>query len=247
MCTLTWIKNDSSYEVFFNRDELLTRQEELPPLEHQLGSVRFLAPTDPQGGGTWIGVNDYGVTLCLANLYPSNRVEGVQYNSRGQLLWSLLSSQNLKELVFQIKDKNLKDYLGFRMAGFSLKENVHLIEYDGNNLKINIKANDCYPVTSSSFQSLDVQNARIKYFEDSIGRTKQLTSEILEDYQNSQYPALSPYSVCMKRDNACTKSYSRIRVDEKNISFIYQPYPWKKPKPSLSKTTLVLQTSGTHD
>ena len=35
----------------------------------------------------------------------------------------------------------------------------------------------------------------------------------------------------MKRDDACTKSYSHIHADENGVLFSYQPDPWKNPRP----------------
>jgi len=240
MCTLTWVKDASSYEVFFNRDELLTRSEEIPPSLHLKDKVQFLAPVDPQGQGTWVGVNDRGITLCLANMYPSQRKEGKLYKSRGQLLWSLLSLESLNQVMDQIKKHDFKDYLGFRILGFSLQEKTCMAQYHEDQLKINTDADDCYPVSSSSYQSKEVQEGRIKYFEETVGRSHKITADKLDQYQQSTYPQLSAYSVCMKRDNACTKSYSRIHVDKKNITFTYQPYPWKEPKPPLSILNLKL-------
>src|SRR5271163_3713784 len=219
MCTLTWLKEASTYEVFFNRDELLTRQEENPPSYHNQGDVQFLAPVDPQGQGTWVGVNDRGVTLCLTNLYPSHRSQGIHYKSRGQLLWSLLGFESLKDVVDQIKNMALQDYLGFRIVGFSLMENVCIIQFNEGGLNINTNANGLYPVTSSSFHSQDVQNGRIRYFEETVGRNKKLNPQMLDIFHNSTHPQLGPYSVCMKRDDACTKSYSRVFVSQDNITF----------------------------
>ena len=235
MCTLTWVKQDSSYEIFFNRDELLTREEEIHPSIYKKGAVQFLAPADPQGQGTWIGVNDRGIALC------------VQYKSRGQLLWSLLGLESLQDVIDQLKAQDLNEFLEFRILGFSLRESVCMIQFNDGELKINTDANNSYPVTSSSFQSQVVQDGRIKYFEETVGWSKELTAEILDKYHKSTHPQLGPYSVCMKRDNACTKSYSRILVTEDKAIFTYHPFPWKESQSSLFTLNLNLEVSNDHD
>ena len=58
------------YEVFCNRDELHSRKPALPPVLVMRNGVRYLAPIDAAGGGSWIGVNEFGLTLCLVNHYP---------------------------------------------------------------------------------------------------------------------------------------------------------------------------------
>ncbi|NIP92410.1 MAG: hypothetical protein GWO24_02620, partial [Akkermansiaceae bacterium] len=68
MCTLTWWRGTAgSYEVFFNRDEKRTRSIADPPRVHERDGVRFLAPLDPDGGGTWMLANDRGLLVCLLN------------------------------------------------------------------------------------------------------------------------------------------------------------------------------------
>jgi hypothetical protein len=55
MCTVSWWREPDSYTVFFNRDELKTRSRALPPTIQQQNGVRYIAPTDADGGGTWLG------------------------------------------------------------------------------------------------------------------------------------------------------------------------------------------------
>ncbi|NUO80759.1 NRDE family protein [candidate division KSB1 bacterium] len=71
MCTVTWLQRHEGYEVFCNRDELKTRKPALPPRLAECNGVRYLAPIDNDGGGSWLGVNEFGVSLCLVNHYPN--------------------------------------------------------------------------------------------------------------------------------------------------------------------------------
>jgi len=52
MCTATWLRGITGYEVFFNRDELATRKPARPPARRDRGGVRILAPLDGDAGGT---------------------------------------------------------------------------------------------------------------------------------------------------------------------------------------------------
>ncbi len=70
MCTVTWLQRDDGYEVFCNRDELRTRKPAQPPRLDERNGVRYLAPVDADAGGAWVGVNEFGLTLCLVNHYP---------------------------------------------------------------------------------------------------------------------------------------------------------------------------------
>ena len=99
MCTVTWIQDGDGYSLYFNRDELRTRQPSLPPRSHQEKGVRFLSPTDGDAGGTWIAVNEYGLSLGLLNDYSSRVPQPADhYTSRGQLVRDLAQARDLGAL-----------------------------------------------------------------------------------------------------------------------------------------------------
>src|SRR5262245_8061057 len=67
--TVSWTPTREGYALRFNRDERRTRGPGLPPGMMEGDGVRFLAPTDADAGGTWIGVNQFGLTVGLLNRY----------------------------------------------------------------------------------------------------------------------------------------------------------------------------------
>ena len=91
MCTLTWCREGvvGSYEVFFNRDERKTREKAEPPRLHTAGEVRFLAPIDPEGGGTWMLVNEKQLLVCLLNRWHEDQEGFEPVRSRGQLVMEM--------------------------------------------------------------------------------------------------------------------------------------------------------------
>ena len=69
MCTLTFIPGlpGGGYLLATNRDESPTRGIAAAPTVQQLGPRQVLAPRDPDGGGTWVGVDDSGLCLAILN------------------------------------------------------------------------------------------------------------------------------------------------------------------------------------
>src|SRR5262245_39809777 len=57
------------WRVACNRDESRTRPAALPPAVTRIASRVAIMPTDPQAGGTWIGVNDARLVCSLLNVY----------------------------------------------------------------------------------------------------------------------------------------------------------------------------------
>lgn len=70
MCTVSWDTSSTADLLWFNRDEQRSRSVAEPPRQHNLPEgLSVLSPVDPDGGGTWIGVNECGLIVCLLNAY----------------------------------------------------------------------------------------------------------------------------------------------------------------------------------
>ena len=71
MCTLSLIRtSDGGFRIAFNRDELRVRAPGEPPSIRDRRGLRVVAPRDPDGGGTWIAVNDRGIAAAVLNGNP---------------------------------------------------------------------------------------------------------------------------------------------------------------------------------
>ena len=67
MCTVSWLYHPGGYQLFCNRDEKHHRLPALPPLSCVHRGMQYVAPVDGDAGGTWLAVNEAGLTLCLLN------------------------------------------------------------------------------------------------------------------------------------------------------------------------------------
>src|SRR5213083_21809 len=68
MCTVTFMPQRTGYCLAMNRDEKRTRPQGLSPAQRNIDGHRVIYPYEP-GGGTWIALNDKGVSLALINWY----------------------------------------------------------------------------------------------------------------------------------------------------------------------------------
>src|SRR5262245_12838820 len=102
MCTVSWLHQRDGYILLCNRDERRTRKPASGP-RIAGGVVRYIAPVDGDHGGSWIGVNHLGLTLCLLNRYGKWRAEPDRdYTSRGLLLTALLELEAQERVREQI-------------------------------------------------------------------------------------------------------------------------------------------------
>jgi uncharacterized protein with NRDE domain len=84
---------DAPLIIAANREEAYDRPGTPPQLVEN--GVRFVAGLDPKAGGTWFGVNEYGVAVAVTNGPRSQ--PPAQPRSRGLLVRDLLGSKSAAE------------------------------------------------------------------------------------------------------------------------------------------------------
>ena len=223
MCTATWLRNDPGYDLFFNRDERHTRKPAIAPEIRESNGVRFIAPTDGDHGGTWIAINQFGLSLCLLNAYDKQTTLTDRcFTSRGGIVLDLVDSQSLFEVKTRLSDKDLTSFQPFRLLGISTDGPAMLVEWDGTVTRFNGDAEDLIPLSSSSFDTSNVVTGRRKLYKDLIsGNEPSINS--LRSFHRSHIPFQSAYSVCVHRDDAQTVSFSQISVSGDVITLSYFP------------------------
>lgn len=100
MCLLAivWrVVREASLVVAANREEAYARAGTPPQLVAD--RTRFVAGLDPQAGGTWLGVNQHGLLVAVANRIKSQVLATPR--SRGLLVRDLLQCASAKEAVEQ--------------------------------------------------------------------------------------------------------------------------------------------------
>lgn len=207
MCTLTWRDAKEGREVYFNRDELKTRSRALPPQEFlSPRGLRFLAPTDPEGGGAWMAVNEAGLLICLLNRWQETS-EGGQ-RSRGLVVRTLAGCETLREategleaLVQETRAFELVLFQGSRVLGKRWTEG-RLTTFE-----------PLAPLTSSSYQLERVREAR-------LARYATVGEDLASYHGNLETPATA-FSVRMNRPDAQTWSRSRVCLSPTLIEWDY--------------------------
>ena len=225
MCTLTWLFNSSTegYSLFFNRDELRIRKRALPPsLRKTESGVSYLAPIDTDAGGTWLAVNQYGLTICLLNNYAAKEPANREFKSRGEIVMRLIDSQSIASVEDKLLAMDLSSYRGFQIVIFQ----HDVKEFSWNNISLT-QLVPKVPVTSSSYNSEAVCLNRQKYFE-SLGDDVDIDmlakfhrSHIDENMTLISGPHQYVDSVCMHREHSKTVSQCSVQVSENQVSIEY--------------------------
>ena len=136
MCTVSWQFDTAGYQLFFNRDELNSRQPALPPEIKQHQNTRIIAPTDTDAGGTWISVNEHGLTLCLLNNYAAPaQIVDQDWISRGQLVSDHSHFREPDGLINQLQSTHLYHYRPFDLLALSLNDHIWQLSWNGSQLQ----------------------------------------------------------------------------------------------------------------
>jgi hypothetical protein len=224
MCTVSWMRQDGGYRLFCNRDEKHTRREALPPSVREQCGVRFIAPLDGDYGGSWIGVNQFGLSLCLLNRYQDKAIPSLgtaSYLSRGLLLIELMDCRTRSQTQSRIEQINLTHFRPFVLLILEPGHPSLLTHWTGQERVSETNGELAMPLISSSHDPVGVSSIRRRFFNSLLTESGRVDDHLLNRFHNSHFPTASAYSTCLHRDDARTVSFSRVNVTRDIIEFFY--------------------------
>jgi len=222
VCTLTWARTPTGYELFFNRDELKTRRPALPPCERETGGVRWLAAIDADAGGTWLGVNQYGLSIGLLNGWRGRDLARADAVSRGLLVTSLLDAAGTDEVERRLRARALDVFRSFALIALEPSRDLLRATWDGERLELERLADGRQPISSSSRDPEGAERNRRAVWSRLAGAGRLPGSAELAAFHASHEPEPGAWSPCMHREDAETVSFTRISVDGDGIALAYR-------------------------
>ena len=238
MCTVTWLHRAKGCELFFNRDELISRKPEIPANIREQDGVKFIAPLDGDANGTWILANESGLIVCIINRYlnlspkPQN-----QTTSRGLLVLSLAHCNSAQSACKYLESNALSCYKPFTLTLLQPDQPTIILDWNGADLIIDEQGDGQIPLTTSSWKTKEVMEYRRNLYQMQVDEPN---AEALLKFHATHDPDQGAWSVCMKREEAATKSFCHIEIDEQQIRFHYKPEP---PDTNATVKTLKLDRS----
>lgn len=227
MCTLSWLPRAGGHTFWHGRDERTTRLPGEPPSIVRRGMRRALAPRDGDAGGTWVGVNDAGLTLGLANLYPA---EGVGETvpppglvTRGRIIDDLLPAGTAAEARGLLGAMDPRDFAPFTLAVLEPGRPAELHRWDGARLETRTTTAPGLLLTSSGAGRRIEELRWSEYARLAPGSPP--AAEDIEALHRSHLESLGADSFCMHREEAETASLTRVDVGPGGIRMVYTPGP----------------------
>jgi hypothetical protein len=233
MCTVAFLPEPrGGYLLAHNRDESGGRARGLPPERHERDGVSFLAPRDPDAGGTWLGVNGAGLTICVLNAFepePSRLPETPL--SRGQVAWGLLhlASADAVEERLRLPEAALDRVRAFQIvvavpgregtAGGRPAPAVRL-SWDGRALRREDRQGPALFV-SSGYDQEGAERERGRRWRALLEADPHPGEARMAAFMADHEPGPGELSVCMHRERAFTVSRTLVIAGEGRIRLRY--------------------------
>lgn len=236
--------------IVCNRDEKLIRTEALPPVCRKYRDRTAILPIDPLSRGTWIGVNDAGLALCLLNATHSGVQQATSaaharlLKSRGDIIPSLLDCENVGEAIDRAAALDPREFPPFRLIAISLTH-VGVIASD----RVAVRVRQCQPLrgpfmaTSSSLGDELVDPVRRELFGECLRHAVD-PCEAQDRFHSHQWPDRRHVSVLMARPDARTVSRTIVQIGRDHVRMTYRSLPEVQASMTATKTlTLELAAS----
>jgi hypothetical protein len=157
--------------------------------------------------------------VCLLNHYEFEQIATYkQWTSRGEIVRSFATTENLGGVEQKFMELELDDYRAFRMFVIDRTGNNRLCVWDGHHARIEVDV--ATPKSSSSVDAKYVKSLRKQLFDESDLNDSKDSVQFIK-YHSSHMPNKSTESVCMHRDDANTVSFSHVMVSAESVEFSY--------------------------
>lgn len=226
--------------MLFNRDERHSRGAESPPTVRTGASgTRYAAPSDGDRLGTWLMVNEHGVTVAVLNWYPRMIVETGR-TTRGRLPLACVACSTSADAVDVIEEL-LQDtpsgaFAPFVFVAVDREGDSRTFRWDG--IAGTVESTPAF-LTSSSFRPAQIEIARLDAYERWMcSPAARMDRDARETFHWTHAPSDGAVSVLMRRADAATRSVCAVSVGSTS-RLTYTPVVWPEGTRGESVSVLV--------
>lgn len=221
MCTASWLTAGDRFHFLFNRDERRTRAVGLPPRLLSADGVAYLAPVDPDSGGTWFAATERGLLLALLNRSVDGQPAAAGRRSRGSLIPALAAAGDLAAVAARLAAQALGECAPFRLFADLPGAPALGAVWDGQRLAMQPITTASGLLCSSSRGDNEVTRLRSELWSARARLRQAAGLEELRQFHRSHLPTRSAASVCMHREDAATVSHLEVLRTSGEIEVAY--------------------------
>lgn len=222
MCSVSWVHTPGGYQLIFNRDERTARKPAAYPVEAISKDVRYLSPADGDFGGTWLAVNEFGLSLGLVNYYPEFQFQKPDFKkSRGFIVPAFIHLRDAKTAGYAIQILDPEPYEPFELLVFDGTTDGFIVRWDRREFSVRMLTFDENPLASSSFITAEVVAYRKSLFRSLMDSEVGESTALQFQFHTRLHHQNLAYNPCMFREDARTVSISIVDVAREEIRWDY--------------------------
>lgn len=217
MCTAIYIPGKDNVVIASLRDESPARQRASEPVILESEGTKFVMPVDPQGGGSWVGLNKHGVAVVLLNgAFERHHHQPPYRMSRGLIVRALLASQTPVDVWNAMPMEGIEPYTLVALQSADL----YKLTWDGV-AKYNevLDSNVAHILSSTTLYHQAARTKRTDMFSEWL-ETRPHVSEgsLMEFFRSVSDP---DNGFLMNRGIVKTLSYSYLTLNKDTYEFYY--------------------------
>ncbi len=231
MCTVVFYPTMDKLFFASIRDESPSRGKASVPAYFTNNSLHYLAPFDPTGGGTWVGINEKQSIIILLNGGFKKHVRKEKYRiSRGLIVKELLSEE-MPVVKWSLMD--LEEVEPFTLIVWSDKKLFQLV-WDGESKhRILVSSNNPHIWSSSTLYSNEVKEIRKNLFNEWIKNIDEFSeSELLNFF--SSFKNLQQGFIMNRDEKVKSLSITFLELSTEKAEITYHELATQK----ITKTTM---------
>ena len=219
MCTVTFIPIKTGFVITSNRDERVTRERAIFPMEYEINEYKITFPKDPQAGGTWIVQADNKVIVLLNGAAEKHEIKPFYRKSRGLIVLELASSS---DSLNHWKTIALDGIEPFTIVLFENNKLHQLRWNEVEKSKVELATNSQYIWSSSTLYSKEINTKRAKWFADFIAKNESPDEKAILDFHQFTENKNSEYGLQINRNNELkTISITQCLITSEKIQMSY--------------------------
>lgn len=227
MCTISFFPvTEEHWFLGMNRDERKSRPAAIPPeLKYTESGTRYICPTDTQAGGTWLGVNSYGLVFMLINNYQAVNPEAAHRSdllSRGLVIPYVMDEDSVEAVLNSINQIDASRYNPFTLFIFSRKENrIAYFGWGGHKIDTGSITPEPLIRISSGFDPDEAYRIRLQDFEHRYRKASAIDADWMKSLHKSTWPEPGALSIAMLQENVMSVSATVLELNPLECNLHY--------------------------
>ncbi len=221
MCTVSFFKDENQVIITCNRDENIDRPLSIAPEGEYINGMKLFFPKDPQGGGSWFTVNEYGDAFVLLNGAEFGHIPALPYRkSRGIILLAIASA-----LSFEAKWNNidLNNIEPFTIVAY-VKRKLIQVRWNGTAKEYDIlKVTESHIWSSSTLYESEVIQQRANWFDKFVScHNKILTVEdLIHFHTETQKEDTENGIIINRKGKILTKNITQYALESDHFELLH--------------------------